>query len=154
MSEKLWNVGKNIRMLYEAIADANELTEILLKEHEVKDAPGASVLEVKNGRINFQSVNFGYRMGAEVLKNFNLTINSGERVALIGPSGGGKSTIVKLLLRFYDINGGQILIDGQNIAHVTQDSLRANISFSAPGTNSISSYPNGKYPVCQTGCER
>ena len=127
--EQLWNTGKNIRTIYEALADANEMTEMLLKPHEIQDAPGAKILKAKRGEIVFNDVSFGYYREAEVLNHFNLRVVSGERVALIGPSGGGKSTVIKLLLRFYDIGGGKILIDGQNIAEVTQDSLRAALSF-------------------------
>lgn len=126
--DKLWSAGKHIRAIYESLADANEMTEILVRPHEVKDVVHAKNLVVKKGQIDFDSVNFGYFKEANVLKDFSLTINPGQRVALIGPSGGGKSTIVKLLFRFYDIVGGKILVDGQNIAAVTQDSLRASMS--------------------------
>ena len=121
-------MGKQVRSFYEALADSNEMTEILTTPHEVEDAPGAKLLKIKSGGIEFQNVNFKYEQAANVLQNFNLQIAPGERVALIGPSGGGKSTIVKLLMRFTDVQGGEILIDGQNIAKVTQDSLRQNIS--------------------------
>ena len=124
----LWDTGKNIRLIYEALADANEMTEILLTPHEIKDAPAATELKVSKGEIEFKDVNFSYHEGSAVLKNFNLFIRPGERVALIGPSGGGKSTVVKLLFRFHDIQFGEILVDSQNIAGVTQDSLRANLS--------------------------
>ena len=126
--DKLWSMGKQVRSFYEALADSNEMTEILTTPHEVEDAPGAKLLKIKSGGIEFQNVNFKYEQAANVLQNFNLQIAPGERVALIGPSGGGKSTIVKLLMRFTDVQGGEILIDGQNIAKVTQDSLRQNIS--------------------------
>ena len=122
--DQLWDLGKHIRVVYEAIADANEMTEILLSEHEIKDESNAKTLIVKNGVINFQNVNFGYHEGLEILSGFNLAIKAGEKVALVGPSGGGKSTIVKLLLRFYDLMSGRISIDGQDITKVTQDSLR------------------------------
>ncbi len=128
LSDKLWNTGKNIRVIYEALADANEMTQILSTPYEVKDMPSAHSLKVAKGGIEFRNVLFSYHKEASIFKDFNLSISPGERVALIGPSGGGKSTIVKLLLRFYDIQGGEILVDGQNIAGVTQDSLRENIS--------------------------
>ncbi|MDO8558544.1 MAG: ABC transporter ATP-binding protein [bacterium] len=128
LSDKLWNTGKNIRVIYEALADANEMTQMLSTPFEIKDATGAGRLEVSKGSIGFRNVLFGYYKEASILKDFNFSILPGERVALIGPSGGGKSTIVKLLLRFYDIQGGEILIDGQNIASVTQDSLRQTAS--------------------------
>jgi len=126
--DKLWNTGKQLRLMFEALADANEMTEILLKPHSVVDAAAASALQVQKGEIAFKDVAFGYHDGIEILRQFNLLIKPGERVALIGPSGGGKSTIVKLLFRFHDINSGEITIDGQNIATVTQDSLRAAIA--------------------------
>ena len=127
--DKLWGTGRNIKNIYEALADGNEMTEMLYAPHEVQDATAAKALKTKAGQIEFRGVDFGYHAEAPVLRNFNLTIRPGERVAFIGPSGGGKSTITKLLLRFYDLAGGEIAIDGQNIAAVTQDSLRAAIAF-------------------------
>jgi ATP-binding cassette subfamily B protein len=126
--DKLWNTGKNIRNIYEAIADANEMTEMLLQPHAVNDLPGAIVLDSPKGNVEFKDVSFGYHTGDNIFQNFNLNIRSGERVAFIGPSGGGKSTILKLLLRFYDVQSGVVSVDGQNIATVTQDSLRSAIS--------------------------
>ncbi len=126
--DKLWGTGRNIRNIYEALADANEMTEMLLRPHEVEDAPAAKALKVKNGKIEFQNVSFSYHKEAAVLRDFDLAIAPGEKVAFVGPSGGGKSTIVKLLFRFYDIERGEILIDGQNIAKVKQDSLRSALS--------------------------
>jgi ATP-binding cassette, subfamily B, bacterial len=126
--DKSWSVGNNIKRVYEALAEANEMTEILLVPHEIQDQPGAKQLKVKQGSVEFKNVTFYYREGVPVLRKFNLIIAPGERLALIGPSGGGKSTVVKLLFRFLDIQSGAILIDGQNIAEVTQNSLRKNIS--------------------------
>lgn len=126
--DHLWDLGRYIRNLYESLADADEMTVMLMQPHEVVDKPGASQLIATEGAISFRDVNFHYDPSSPILQQFNLAIRPGERVALIGPSGGGKSTIVKLLFRFLDIQGGQILIDGQNIAGVTQDSLRSQIS--------------------------
>ncbi len=125
---RLWDLGKNFRRIYEVFADSNEMTEILLEPHEVMDAPKARQLQVNSGQVQFKNVKFYYDQNKPVLQKFNLDIAGGERVALIGPSGGGKSTIVKLLFRFLDIQGGKILIDGQDIARVTQESLRRQIS--------------------------
>jgi ATP-binding cassette subfamily B protein len=127
--DKSWNMGKNIRSIYEAIADANETTQILLTPHEVQDIPNANQLKVTSGLIEFQDVAFKYHTKVNVLNKFNLKINPLEKVALIGPSGDGKTTITKLLLRFTDIQSGEIKIDGQNISQVTQDSLRSKIAF-------------------------
>ncbi|MBI3231723.1 MAG: ABC transporter ATP-binding protein [Candidatus Doudnabacteria bacterium] len=126
--DKLWSAGKHMRAIYEAMADANEMTEMLIRPHEITDAQGSKTLKIKSGQIDFKAVNFGYHKMADVLNNFSLTIKPGERVALIGPSGGGKSTIVKLLFRFYDLGRGEISVDGQDISKVTQDSLRAQLS--------------------------
>jgi len=126
--DKLWSTGRNIRNIYEALADANEMTELLLLPHGIADVSGAKTFEMKNGEINFENVSFGYHEEGAILENFSLKIKPGERVALIGPSGGGKSTITKLLFRFYDIRSGKILIDGQDVAEVTQDSLRDSIA--------------------------
>lgn len=126
--DRLWGMGKQVRSFYEALADANEMTEILLAPHEINDATDAKTLQLAKGKIEFKNVSFRYHKNAAVFEKFNLEIQPGERVALIGPSGGGKSTIVKLLLRFHDLSGGEILIDGQDISKVTQNSLRENLA--------------------------
>lgn len=126
--DQLWDTGKNIRAIYESLADANEMTEMLLVPHEVQDKPGARALTVSKGELELRNVTFAYPTYAPVLKDFSLLVHPGERIALVGQSGAGKSTIVKLLLRFSDIQGGQILIDGQNIAECRQDSLRRSIA--------------------------
>jgi ATP-binding cassette subfamily B protein len=128
MFEQLWGIGRQMRGLYENIADANEMTEVLMTPHGVVDVDNAKKLKLTNGGIVFDQVNFYYRENKYIFKKFDLTIKPGERVALIGPSGGGKSTIVKLLLRFMDIQNGKILVDGQDISQVTQDSLRKSMS--------------------------
>lgn len=122
---QVWPFGRNVRDFYEAFADAEEMTEILVEPHDVKDIEGAKKLKVSSGRIHFENVSFTYSEADDhVIADFDLTIKSGQKVALIGPSGGGKTTITKLLLRFYDIQKGSIEIDGQDIAKVTQESLR------------------------------
>ncbi len=126
--DKLWGLGGNIRRTYEALADANEMTEMLLTPHEITDIKNAGELVITQGRIEFNDVEFHYSPATPILKHFNMAIAAGERVALVGPSGGGKSTLVKLLFRFLDIQGGHITIDGANISEVTQDSLRRSIS--------------------------
>lgn len=122
--EQLWGTAKNMKNIYESLADANEMTEILIHPQEIADVEYAKDLTLTKGEINFKNIAFGYHEGADVLSEFNLNIKAGERVAFVGPSGGGKSTIIKLLFRLYDLDGGEISIDGQNIKNVTQDSLR------------------------------
>jgi len=124
---KLWDLGRYIRDIYEGFARAEEMTEVYLADLEIEDLKDAKLLNIENGMIEFDRVAFGYQKAGAVLRNFSLRIRPGERVALIGPSGGGKSTIVKLLFRLFDIQGGRILIDDQNIAKVTQGSLRESI---------------------------
>jgi ATP-binding cassette, subfamily B, multidrug efflux pump len=101
----------------------------------VRDAPGAKPLQVTRGEVRFDHVRFGYGKPRAVIDDFTLTIRPGEKVGLIGRSGAGKSTLVNLLLRFYDLEGGRILIDGQDIAQVTQDSLRAAIGMVTQDTS-------------------
>lgn len=125
---QLWGFGRVIRKLYENFADAEEMTEILNMPHEVADKSGAKSLKVQKGEIEFKEVTFAYNKTRTVINNFNLKINPGERIGLVGPSGAGKSTLTSLLFRNYDVTGGKILIDGQKISEVTQNSLRKNIS--------------------------
>lgn len=124
----IWNFGRHIRRLYESFANAEEMTVILNTPIEVKDVKDAKDLIVPRGKIEFKSVDFSYGKKEDVIKKLDLKVKPGERVALIGPSGGGKTTIVKMILRLFDIDKGEILVDSQNIAKVTQDSLRAQIA--------------------------
>ncbi|MEI8067734.1 MAG: ABC transporter ATP-binding protein [Candidatus Shapirobacteria bacterium] len=123
-----WDFGKVIRRIYEYLAEAEEMTVILNTPHEIVDVVGASNLDIKAGKIEYRGVSFSYDKGRKIINNLDLVIKAEETVALIGPSGAGKTTLVKLLLRMHDINKGQILIDGQDISKVTQESLRQNIS--------------------------
>lgn len=124
----LWDIGRSVRRTYEAFSDADEIVEIMNTPHGVKDVPRAKELQVQSARIEFKEVWFSFNQTRRVLKDLNLVIEPGEKVALVGPSGAGKSTVTKLLFRFYDVERGKILIGNQNIAKVTQDSLRANIA--------------------------
>lgn len=128
LSQKLWDFGRIIRNLHEAFADSKEMVEILLKPHGIKNLPNAKKLEVREGAIKFEDVLFNFNETRTVLQNLNLEIKGGEKIALIGPSGAGKSTIIKVLLRMYDLTGGAIFIDGQDIKKITQESLRQHIS--------------------------
>jgi len=132
LSNSLWQFGRIVRDLYEATTDAREMVEILHLPYEVKDSSNAGTLEVVSGAIEYKNIRFAFgkdkEKGKPVFTDFSLSIKPGEKVAIIGSSGAGKSTFVKLLLRLHDIEGGEILIDGQNIQSVSQDSLRKNIS--------------------------
>ena len=125
---QLWGFTRLVRDVYQSYADAKEMVEILLLPHEIKDAAAARELVVKNSEIEFQNLTFNFNETRKVLDNINLVIESGEKVALVGPSGAGKTTFVRLFLRLYSPASGKILIDGQDIAETTQESLRKNIS--------------------------
>jgi ATP-binding cassette subfamily B protein len=125
---QLWGFTRIVRDLHQSYADSKEMVEIMKLPHEIKDIPTATDLKVPRGQIEFKNLTFSFNETRKVLENINLVIKPGERVALIGPSGAGKSTFIKLLLRLYSPTEGQILIDGQDIAKVTQGSLRKNVS--------------------------
>ncbi len=126
--DQLWGFARIVRNIYQSYADAKELVEILLLPHEIKDVSEAKELNVNKGEIKFENLNFNFNETRSVLEDINLIIKPGEKVALIGPSGAGKTTFVRLLLRLYSPTSGKILIDGQDIAKTTQKSLRENIS--------------------------
>lgn len=125
---QLWNFGRVIRRVYERFADAEEMTEILNTPFEIKDSAKAKPIALSRGKVEFKKVGFSYGGDKGVLKNFSFKVNPSEKIALIGPSGGGKSTITKLILRLFDVEKGQVLIDGEDISNVTQESLRRQIA--------------------------
>ncbi|MBI3273889.1 MAG: ABC transporter ATP-binding protein [Candidatus Colwellbacteria bacterium] len=125
---RLWDFSRVFRDIYEAFADAKEMAEILAQPHEIKNLPGAKPISVTKGKIEFKNLVFSFNETRNVLNKINLKIESGEKVALIGPSGAGKSTFFRLLLRFYDVAGGKILVDGEDVQRVTLESLRESMS--------------------------
>lgn len=127
--ERLGVVNRELRRVSDAISDANEMLAIMNTPHEVEDIARAKALRVSDGNIAFQDVDFHFHTEKGIFSDFNLKIRGGEKIALVGPSGAGKSTITKLLLRFYDVKEGVIEIDGQNIAKVSQESLRNAIAY-------------------------
>jgi ATP-binding cassette, subfamily B, bacterial len=118
----LVDVTQHMARLSEAIAT-------LLQPHQLRDHPEALPLEPKDRGIEFEGISFAYPSGDKVFDRLDLRFDAGKRTGLVGPSGGGKSTILSLLQRFYDVDQGRILIDGQDIARITQDSMRRAISF-------------------------
>ncbi|KAG7209714.1 hypothetical protein KM043_011349 [Ampulex compressa] len=116
--------GTYYRAIQKNFVDMENMFDLLREEQEVIDAPGAEQLVVKRGQVEFSNVSFGYSLEKIVLHNISFIAPAGKTIALVGPSGAGKSTIMRLLFRFYDIEEGAILIDGQNIKTVKQDSLR------------------------------
>ena len=132
LSNRLFDINTLLRSIEDGFLDASPMTAILQETPEILDKPGAQDLTVKAGALDLQDVAFSYEDSPEqdpVFPNLTLHIKPGEKIGLVGPSGGGKSTLTRLLLRFEDINGGSITIDDQNIADVTQSSLREMISY-------------------------
>ncbi|MBB2175514.1 ABC transporter ATP-binding protein [Gluconacetobacter johannae] len=125
----LRDIGQQISMVQRSVNEMEELVAIYRLPMGVADAAGASVLRVTHGVIRFDHVSFGYRaQRGPLFRDLSIDIPAGSRVALVGPSGSGKTTLVKLLQRLYDVSGGRILIDGADIATVTQSSLRSQIA--------------------------
>ena len=122
-------------MLFEHIGTVQDGINTLSRPHAVVDQASAKALVVPRGEIRFEDVRFAYGGDRAVIDRLSLHIRPGEKIGLVGRSGAGKSTIVNLLLRFYDVEGGQVLIDGQNVSHVTQDSLRAQVGMVTQDTS-------------------
>jgi ATP-binding cassette subfamily B multidrug efflux pump len=121
--------------LFENIGTVQDGMATLTRARTVVDSPAALPLKVPQGEVRFDAIRFGYGKPTPIIDDFSLTVRPGEKIGLIGRSGAGKSTLVNLLLRFYDLEGGRILIDGQDITAVTQDSLRAHIGMVTQDTS-------------------
>jgi len=128
LGSRLWDFSRIIRDFYESYADSKEMVEIMKLPYEIKDTPLAKPLNISSGEIIFKDVSFSFNKTRQVLKKINLKIGAGEKVAIIGPSGAGKTTFIRLMLRFYDVVSGKITVDGQDIRYATLESLRENIS--------------------------
>src|SRR5262252_2456811 len=115
-------MGMVYREIKQAVIDIERMFAILALEPEIKDKPDAKPLVVKRGAIRFENVSFAYEPDREILKGLTFEVPAGHKVAVVGPSGAGKSTISRLLFRFYEVSGGRISIDGQDIRDVTQKS--------------------------------
>ncbi|OGG47431.1 hypothetical protein A3D66_01520 [Candidatus Kaiserbacteria bacterium RIFCSPHIGHO2_02_FULL_50_9] len=128
LGSRLWDFGRIIRVVYESFADSKEMLDILNLPHEIIDRPNATELKVPRGEIAVGHLTFRFQASTKVLDDITLTVRAGEKVALVGPSGAGKTTFVRLLLRLYEVQEGSIRIDGQDIREVTQESLRRAIA--------------------------
>ena len=120
-------MGMVYREIKQAITDIEIMFSILSREPEIRDAPDAAPIRIAHGEIRFENVVFGYDPARRILKGISFTVPAGKTVAVVGPSGAGKSTISRLLFRFYELSAGRITIDGQDIGHVDQKSLRQQI---------------------------
>ena len=128
-------VAQNVTTIFENIGVVQEGMRSIAVPRQMPDRPDAVELQVTRGAVRFEGVRFGYGTARGVLHGIDLAVAPGERVGLVGPSGAGKSTLVNLLLRFFDPEGGRILIDGQDLATVTQESLRAQIAMITQATS-------------------
>ena len=120
---------EHLRSLARSLGRAAKFTAIAGEEIEITNCPNARDVRVSTGRVEFNRVSFGYRSNYKLFQDLTLAVKPGEHVALVGPSGSGKSTLSKLLLRFMDVDAGQILVDGQDIREVTLASLRSHVSY-------------------------
>ncbi len=126
---RVWDIGNTLQRVYDAFSDASEMIDIIELPFGISDAPNASALVPTEGTLRFDAVSFYYNTDRPILSNLDLQIQGGEKIALVGSSGAGKSTVTKLLLRQYDIREGSITIDGQDIREVTQHSLHEAIGY-------------------------
>ncbi len=133
ISQRLWDFAQSMLRNYNrAFGDAEEMIQILAIKPDVKDPISPEKVRIEKGAIDLQHMSFTHpdsRDGEVLFDNLDLHIKAGEKIGLVGHSGSGKTTLTKLLLRFNDIDAGEILIDGQNIAHITQDDLRRHIAY-------------------------
>jgi ATP-binding cassette subfamily B protein len=129
VSGYLRTLGENVQNLQKGIADIEDVVAYAAERADVVDRANAPAFKPGTGAIQFDAVTFSYKNAVEALYNdFSLEISPGETVALVGPTGSGKSTFVKLVQRLYDVNGGAIRVDGQDVREVTQDSLRSSLA--------------------------
>ena len=117
-------LGSVYRELRQSLLDMETLFNLQKVNQAVKESPNAQTLQLGGGEVTFENVTFGYHPDRPILKNLNLTIPAGKKVAIVGPSGCGKSTILRLLYRYYDVQNGRILVDGQDVRDLSLESLR------------------------------
>ncbi|CAH2603656.1 ATM1-type heavy metal exporter [Rhodovastum atsumiense] len=120
-------LGFVYREIRQGLTDMEQMFRLMRVPAEVADRPGAPALQARGGEVVFEEVQFGYRPDRGILKGVSFRVPAGGRLAIVGPTGAGKSTISRLLFRFYDVTGGRVLVDGQDVREVTQESLRAAI---------------------------
>ena len=125
---RLFQITTTVKNFISNLGTIDQALTILEDIPDIQDKPDAQILKIKKGKITFDNVKFHYKGTEPLFQNKSIEIKAGQKVGLVGYSGGGKSTFVNLILRLYDVTDGTILIDGQDIRDVTQDSLRENIA--------------------------
>lgn len=125
----LFQLGKSFTKMTQALTDASEMVDIFDTELDIPDPVNPEPSRISRGAVAFEHIDFSYGKGEAVFENFSLAVKPGEKIGIVGHSGAGKTTIIKLLLRFIDVDGGAITLDGQDVRHITQDDLRANIAY-------------------------
>jgi ATP-binding cassette subfamily B protein len=125
----VWDVSRHYMRFVEEMGKSTHALKTILIPHAIKDTDNAQPLIIKQGKIEFKNINLALGKKKPLFENFSVTIYAGEKVGIVGPSGSGKTTLLNLIVRLMDVDDGTILIDGQNIKNVTQDSLHQNISF-------------------------
>ncbi|WP_196247223.1 ABC transporter ATP-binding protein [Clostridium novyi] len=114
-----------VNILQSTIASAERVFELLDEVEEIKDSENAKTIENPKGYVKFENVDFGYKEGINLIKNMNIDVKKGETIAIVGPTGAGKTTLINLLMRFYEINSGRIIIDGEDIRNLKRENLRS-----------------------------
>jgi ATP-binding cassette subfamily B protein len=127
--DTVWDISRHYMRFVKNLGSCSQALKTILVPHAIKDLPNVQPLNVTKGRIEFKNIYYGPVEGKPIFQNLSLTIKAGEKVGIVGQSGSGKTTLLNLLVRLMDVDKGSILIDGQNIKEVTQDSLHKNISF-------------------------
>lgn len=153
-SRPINEISMQVSNVFSALAGAERVFAIMDEQPEQADDADAVTLQPMTGHVELKDVTFGYTPDKVILKNISLYAKPGQKIAFVGSTGAGKTTITNLLNRFYDIQSGSITIDGVDIRHLKRDELRRNIAMVLQDTHLFTGIRPGKYPLRKTGCNR